>query len=165
MARISGQRAGDEVRLITELYSVWAQFHNESFDSFFFWGTMLLADFDAIDKYLIDADMLLGNVRDLKILEADHSYLTPEQKELVRRFWASFGAREGFSGEQEQFLRIWKTLEGIYHAYRERLGTQGMAYTGMMHRTAVEKIRKGEIPDEIRRQRFAVIGFNALTAE
>ena len=32
--------------------------HAEPFDTFYFWGEMLLGDFDQIDKYRVDADML-----------------------------------------------------------------------------------------------------------
>ena len=48
---------------------------------------MLISDFDMIDKYLIDADMLLRNIADIKEIESDVSYLTPEQVQLLRSFW------------------------------------------------------------------------------
>lgn len=79
MSEISGLRIGDRVRLVTELYKVYSEFHPESFDKFYFWGEMLLTDFDTIDKYLIDADMLFRNLADIKELEADVSYLSPVQ--------------------------------------------------------------------------------------
>ena len=64
----------DKIRLITELYKIYVEHHPaETFDKFYFWGEMLLSDFDLIDKYLIDADMLFRNLCDLKELEADLS--------------------------------------------------------------------------------------------
>ena len=86
MSEISGLRVGERVRLITELYKVYSNYHEESFDKFYFWGEMLLNDFDTIDKYRIDADRLFRNITDLKELEADISYLTPEQLQIIRSF-------------------------------------------------------------------------------
>ena len=84
MERLSGLRGSDRVKLITELYKVYSRVHDESFDTFYFWGDMLLADFDQIDKYLIDADMLFSNIGDLKALEGDHSYLTDDQIRILQ---------------------------------------------------------------------------------
>ena len=106
MERLSGLRGSDRVKLITELYKVYSRVHDESFDTFYFWGDMLLADFDQIDKYLIDADMLFSNIGDLKALEGDHSYLTDDQIRVIRQFWQSFGSGSSCSDEQQHFLTI-----------------------------------------------------------
>ena len=66
MSEISGLHAGDRVRLITELYKVYSAYHNEPFDKFYFWGEMLLNDFDTIDKYRVDADALFRNIYELR---------------------------------------------------------------------------------------------------
>ena len=62
MSEISGLRAGDRVRLITELYKIYSEYHDEPFDKFYFWGDLLLTDFDTIDKYAVDADQLFRNI-------------------------------------------------------------------------------------------------------
>lgn len=162
MQQISRLTASDPVRLITELYKVYSRHHDEPFDSFYFWGEMLLADFDSIDKYLIDAKMLFANVADLKSMENDMSYLTDEQISVIKQFWSSFSIQSGFSREQEQFIKIWESLAPVYSDFRAVLSGQQMAYTGMMHRIAVEKIISGEAP-RLDGQRYIVAGFNALT--
>ena len=91
MGEFTDLKAGDHVRLMVELYKVYSAYHQESFDSFYFWGEMLLSDFDSIDKYMVDARMLFSNISDLKELENDRSYLTDEQKQIIIRFWKSFG--------------------------------------------------------------------------
>lgn len=164
MEEISGLHVGDNTRLITELYKIYSRYHNESFDTFYFWGEMLLADFDSIDKYLIDADMLFSNISDLKTIESDYSYLTPEQIAIIAQFWKSFGMESEFSHEKEQFIGIWKSLAPIYHAYRERLANQAMAYTGMIHREAAEKIKSAEgLPQYDSPRKYVIAGFNALS--
>ena len=91
MCQTSSFRVGDKVQLITELYKIYREHHpQESFDKFYFWGEMLLNDFDLIDKYLIDADMLFRNIYDIKELEADLSYLTPEMRQIIQSFWSNF---------------------------------------------------------------------------
>ncbi len=38
MERLSGLRGSGRVKLITELYKVYSRVHDESFDTFYFWG-------------------------------------------------------------------------------------------------------------------------------
>ncbi|MDE6374316.1 MAG: PD-(D/E)XK nuclease family protein, partial [Alistipes sp.] len=159
---ISELRTGDRLRLIAELYKIYSQFHKESFDRFYFWGEMLLADFDTIDKYRIDAAQLFRNLSDLKEIEADISYLTPEQLEIIRNFWSSLGPEADLSEEKRKFLEIWKTLGPIYESYRRRLQKLGIAYGGMVQRVAADRIERGEyaFPEP---RRYVVAGFNALS--
>ena len=139
MQQIAGMRCSDNVKLIAELYKIYARYHNESFDTFYFWGDMLLADFDQIDKYLIDADMLFTNIGDLRELEDDYSYLTPDQIRVIARFWRSFGLESGFSDEKKRFMTIWRSLSSVYREFREGLRRQGLAYDGMVYRAAAER--------------------------
>ena len=158
---ISGLHTGDRVRLITELYKVYSAYHNEPFDKFYFWGDMLLTDFDTIDKYLIDAQMLFRNISEIKEIEADISYLTPAQLRILS-FWSSFGEQADLSEEKRCFLAIWKTLGPIYRRFRERLSSLGIAYNGMVQRAAADRIRGGgfAFPEP---RRYVVAGFNALS--
>ena len=88
MERASGLKRVDQIRLLSELYKVYAQvFENVTFDHFYHWGCMLLSDFNMIDRYMVDAKLLLVNISDLKELEADVSYLTQEQKDIIKSFW------------------------------------------------------------------------------
>ena len=162
MERASGLMRGDRIRLITELYKIYVKYHpNEEFDKFYFWGDMLIADFDLIDKYLVDAKQLLRNIEDIKELEADVSYLTPEQLRIIS-FWKSIGDGDSLSSQKQRFLHIWRTLYNIYEDYRERLKSLGFAYTGMMYRCAVENIERGE-KIELPNKRYVFAGFNALS--
>ena len=105
MQQIAEIRCGDRIKLVTELYKVYSRYHHETFDQFYFWGDMLLSDFDQIDKYLINADMLFTNISDLRELENYRDYLTPEQTSVRR---ANFPKRRSSlcpSGERsEQFI-------------------------------------------------------------
>ena len=161
MAEISGLHTGDRVRLITELYKLYSEYHAEPFDKFYFWGDMLLTDFDTIDKYRIDAAMLFRNISEIKEIEADISYLTPAQLQILR-FWSSLGDEADLSAEKRKFLAIWKTLGPVYRRFRERLAELGIAYNGMVQRAAADRIRESgyAFPEP---RRYVVAGFNALS--
>lgn len=163
MERIAGMERMDGTRAVVELYKVWRNYHEESFDRFYAWGEMLLADFDQLDKYMVDAKALFTNIRDIKEITSELGYLDEEQRRVVMRFWDAFSADGTMSEEKERFHYIWNTLLPVYNDFRSSLAERGMAYTGMIHRTAAEKLSSGgELPDM--NGGFAVVGFNALSA-
>ncbi len=132
MEEATGMRKSDSVRLLAELYAVYSAHHPEPFDRFYAWGEMLLADFDQIDKYRIDAAGLFVNIADLKELENDLSYLTAEQREIIRGFWHHFDDPADTSPEKHHFSTVWNTLLPIYNEFRARLEQIGLAYPGMI---------------------------------
>ena len=164
MEQIAGISKGERIRLVSELYKIYVKYHpSESFDKFYFWGEMLIADFDMIDKYLIDASQLLRNINEIKELEADLSYLTPEQERIIA-FWRSLGTNETLSEQKRRFLEIWNKLPLIYNEFRSRLMEIGIGYSGMIYRAAAERIKRGDESIDIPKKRYIVAGFNALSA-
>lgn len=87
----------------------------------------MLNDFNDLDKHLADARQLFRNIHNLKSMDDDLSYLTPEQVDAIRRFWASFMPYEGNETKQE-FLEMWQILFELYTALREALQLKGHAY-------------------------------------
>ncbi len=152
----------ERLRVVVELYKCYSLFHKEDFSSFYYWGEMLLTDFDTIDKQLIDAEALFTNLNDLKNIDTRLSYLTAEQIAVIKRFWATFDERATLSEQKERFLTIWQTLLPIYQELRRRLLDEGVAYTGLLQRRAVEILRDGgELPGAAHNH-YVVVGFNAL---
>lgn len=162
MCQASGLAPADRVKSVVELYKIYSKYHQEKFDSFYFWGEMLLNDFDQVDQYMVNADMLFTNLSDLKGIDTTEDYFNSEQKAVVRRFWETFGAEESYSPEKRDFLRIWQTLGVIYHEFRQSLRQLGLAYPGMMQREAAERIKLGEA-SLAGGGPYAVVGFNALS--
>ncbi|MBI4649159.1 MAG: PD-(D/E)XK nuclease family protein [Bacteroidia bacterium] len=163
MQSMSELLLADSLTLLFELYNVYIKERNikESFDDFYFWGDMLLNDFDDIDKYLVDAKSLFQYIESLKEIDSRYNYLTKEQIEAIKQFWSSF-TPEKYSGGQKDFLQIWKTLYNIYLTFRENLRKQGIAYEGMIFRDVAENIN---IISEIKPEfpKIIFIGFNALS--
>lgn len=162
MERGSQLRRGERIRLISELYNIYVKHHpNEKFDHFYFWGDMLISDFDMIDKYLIDANALLRNIEDIKVIEADVSYLDEKQQHILK-FWSSIGPEMSLTEQKRLFLKVWQSLPAIYKEYRERLFKIGIGYPGMIYRTTAERIIRGE-SISLEPKRYVLAGFNALS--
>ena len=56
MCSLSQLRSADKLRLVSELFAIYTKYHEETFDSFYHWGQMLIADFDMVDKYIYCKD-------------------------------------------------------------------------------------------------------------
>lgn len=169
---LSGWQFPEALTLIFELYQVYMQVMrkeepgwNEPFEQFYAWGEMLIKDFDEVDKYLVDAEKLFTNVRDLKEIEAMFT-LSDENLEELRRFWSAVRGDEeqGPSELQEKFLKIWSSLYKVYASYKAALANRKLAYDGMAYRYLTGKLQEEELDLPYRKVIFA--GFNALsTAE
>jgi CRISPR/Cas system-associated exonuclease Cas4 (RecB family) len=152
---------GEKLQLISVLYDIFQKHTqtSESFDDFYFWGEVLLADFNDIDNYLINAKDLFTNLSDLKEIEGLFEYMTPEQKAVIERFWGSL-ARTGEKAHHEKFISIWQKLYPVYAELKEVLQEKEMAYGGMISRQVVEKLRDEEPQFEFKK--YYIIGLNAL---
>jgi CRISPR/Cas system-associated exonuclease Cas4 (RecB family) len=156
-------KAAPPEALVVELWQVFSSItkSDETLDDFYFWGEMLLADFNDVDKYMVDADQLFKNIVSLKEIDAGFDYLTKEQRDYLSAFWKTILDVKD-SESKQKFLSIWKNLSEIYHEYNNVLKEKNLAYEGMIYREMAEKIVSGNfLPDS---KHWAIIGFNALNA-
>ena len=159
--QLSDLQLSDPVDLVFEVFEIYKK-HAENpgdLDEFWNWGEMMLADFDDIDKYLVDASSIYTNIRDLKEIDS-HFELTEDQKETIRKFWGIFANKE-LSDHQESFLKIWNILNAVYVGLNVKLRSKGLAYEGMIYRDIAEKIKSENYPD-IPWNNVIICGFNAL---
>ena len=161
--QLSGKHPADKIQMLFRLYELYKQRSgsSESFDEFIYWGEMLLNDFDDIDKYMVDARMLFRNVSDLKSLDDDFNYLSPEQVQAIRSFWSSFYPK-GDSPNQQHFLELWEILYDLYAGLRTSLAKDGCGYDGMIFREVVEQLEKEPMSD-FPFDRVVFVGLNALS--
>ncbi len=155
---LSSLKTGDPIRLVCELYKVYREEtqSNESLDDFYYWGELLISDFDDVDKNMADASQLFGNLQDLKDLE-DLSYLTEEQQEAIRQFFNNFSI-EKTSELKQRFIGVWNKLGAIYQHLRQNLRLLGIAYEGMLYRDIIEQLDINQLPYD----QLAFVGFNVL---
>lgn len=161
MEELSDVQVADSISLLFELYEVYAQISKsqESFDEFLFYCEMILADFDDIDKYRANAEMLFQNLVDLKALESQLDFLSEMQIKALKQFWSKFQPHD-LSDEQKEFLSIWDLLIRIYQDFNAKLDSKNLAYEGKAYRLCIDKLLAGEV--EIKHHKVAFVGFNAL---
>lgn len=155
----AGKRPADDLTLIFELYRVYGDLHPEpeSFDRFFFWGEMILKDFNDVDQFMADPDKLYHHLAEIKELESDLSFLTENQIELIRQFWNSFISQD--KKHQEKFLKFWQVLKPLYRAFQASLEVSGLAYSGKLYRQVAMGLSEIQKPDK----KYIFLGFNAFT--
>ena len=176
-----GGEVSDRIRLLLELYRSYQAVYPkaEPLDEFLFWGEVILADFNDVDKFLVDAGNLFTNVADFKGIQDDFSHLSEAQREAIRHFTAHFRDRNGRltvrldtddASVKARFLQVWNILLPLYEDFRKRLKEKGMSYEGMVYRDLADRLKAGEAMSDILQNvfpqvhRFVFVGLNALNA-
>lgn len=141
-----------------------------SFDSFIFWGDIILNDFDEIDTSLADASMLFRNMRDVKQIQAD--YLDDDQKEIIRRIWGESRltaavddfwmhlSADGQKAVEDKFVYLWQILGELYTEFRSLMEVNGLATPGMQMRKAVSELKNASDSRIFARGRYVFVGFS-----
>lgn len=156
---LSPWEVGDPVKLVCELYKIFRREtqSTETLDDFYFWGEMLICDFDDADKNKVDTDKLFSNLQDLRNIMDDYTFIDDEQEEAIRQFFQNFSI-ERRTALKERFISLWDVLGNIYKGFRESLASQNIAYEGMMYRHVIEHLDVDKLPYE----KYVFVGFNVL---
>ena len=184
--QVSGKKSIDRVTQLLELYQAYCEVfarHNryeglkpESLDEFIFWGEVILADFNDVDKYLVDPKQLFANVSDFKQLQDTFSYLTETQRKAIEGFVSHFSDRNGRltvdldvadPDVKGRFLMLWNLLHDLYVRFNDRLSGKGLAYEGMVYRSLADKLCDVPVTDVLSENfsenvKFVFVGLNAL---
>lgn len=150
-------QTANPLKLVCVLYRVFQKVtgSNESLDHFYGWGQLMITDFDDIDKNMADADKVFANLSDYHEFD-DVSYLTPEQEEILKRFFSNFSSEHN-SELKKRFLNIWSNFREIYHSFNEALAEEGLAYEGQLYRKVVEE---GCL--DLKYDKYLFVGFNMM---
>ena len=177
--KVAGLLASDRVRLLLELYECYSKLNSkaESLDEFVFWGDVILADFNDVDKYLVDAAQLFTNIADYKSLQDTFEYLTPTQRKAIEGFISHFNDKSGrltvnldtdSPDVKGRFLQIWNILYPLYQSFRTSLRAKGMAYEGMVYRDLLDRLGDQSVEEVFAAvfkedSDFIFVGLNALS--
>jgi len=133
----------DQTRLILKLYEVHLEIEAspDSFEDFIQWATLLLNDFDDIDRYLLNPQEVFKNLHDIKELEA----------------W-NLEEREP-SETQRKFLAFWEKLPLYHEKLLGKLNLVGKITAAKAYRNLA--VSSFEMPEG---HQFIFAGFNALSA-
>ena len=129
VSKYSSLVEAEEVVLTYYLYEVYSEVFyrdkpsmvKETFEEFYYWGIMLLKDFDDIDKNLANAENVFKNIEDYKEIENSFDFLSVEQKGLLKEFFNSSFRFDSSSEIKERFLYVWNCLFEIYSLFKKKL--------------------------------------------
>ncbi len=149
----------DPIKLVCDLYKVFqkATGSKETLDDFYFWGEMLIADFDDADKNMADTHALFSNLKDLNELMDNYDFLEEGQKEALSQFFHNFSINQ-VTELKQRFISMWNVLGDIYTEYKALLGSQSIAYEGMLYRQVIEQLDVEALPYN----KYIFVGFNVL---
>jgi len=145
--KLSGLQIIDNNELLFELYSVYAETmagQADSFELFSKWAPALIADFNEIDRYLVDARQLFINLSSIREIEN----------------W-SLNSTE-LSPFQLSYIRFWESLGVYYHGLRMKLEAENKAWQGLAYRFVADNIAK--LSEQHQWKMICFAGFNALNA-
>ncbi|MCP5050983.1 MAG: hypothetical protein GY940_27715 [bacterium] len=132
--------------MIFELYNAQTgeeKHYSKEFKDFYPWGKMILSDFNEIDKYLIDTDVLFRTLKEFKTVE---DITKDEKSEIYNRY-------TGF----------WESLGVLYREFNSLLQRKSKAYEGMIYRRVASDLLGGEAIPRLKWKKVVFCGFNALS--
>lgn len=154
----SDLRPADRIEMVSLLYDIYIdELHSdESLDSFWSWGELMLSDFDDLDRNLASADQLFSLLKDHKEMD-DISFLSEEQIAALEQFFSEM--RKVKETElKERYKTIWSVLGNIYNRFVKLLTEKGIGYNGMIQRRVVTQLDTSGLTA----RKYVFVGFNSL---
>jgi len=154
----SDLKPADRIEMVTLLHKIYAaELHtDESLDSFWSWGELMLADFDDVDRNLAPAAQLFSLLREQREL-SDDSFLTDKQREALKQFFDEWNNSKPTS-LRDRHVAIWSVLGNIYDKFTKQLSDKGLGYNGMIQRRVIESLDT----DRLTARKYVFVGFNSL---
>lgn len=168
----------EEATRIEQLFILYNEYkklvHNDvmDFDQFSFWGNMILDDFNDVDKYMVSAENLYGNLKRYK--EIGSNYLTEEQIEIIHHYWGEDLSKydtENFwkhaksekNNLGKKFILLWEILDNLYSNFHSTLLSENLTTSGALYRNAALKLKNHSEKNSSKFKRYVFIGFNVLS--
>jgi hypothetical protein len=156
----SGIPIANETRLLIDLFSAYKKIDPAiELDDFIKWGDQILADFDEVDRNLIDTQKLFKRIVDVKEIELMFSN-DEYETELLNRFWNEFSLQP-LSPLKESFISYWEKLPVLYDEFNSILSKNNYCYEGLAWRKTAQSIQSNVWFKQFDTIVFA--GFYALT--
>ena len=118
----------------------------DTFEKFMSWSSMLLHDFNEIDRSLIEAKSVFTNLKQVKELE-----------NWTLEDW-SFSS-ENLTDSQEQYVSFYNQFYNWYVSFNKILSDKKLAYQGMAYKKAASEIEN----KSLEWGKVWFVGLNALT--
>lgn len=157
---LSALHKESQIRMVCMLHDIFCRLtgSTEPLDDFYYWGELMIADFDDIDKNHVESDRLFVDLANIKEIEDQFAYLSPEQRELLSRFFSGLHSGAQQTELKKKFIELWQVMGKIYEKLRTTLKAKGMAYEGMLYRDGIEHFDASKLTYD----HYVVVGFNVL---
>ena len=123
--KIADIKIAGKLDLMFEFYEIYLNEKSipekEDFESFFSWATVLIDDFNEIDRNLLDHNRFFNYLSEIK--EIEHWYLNKEKTPLIKNY-----------------LSFWNSLPALYLKFSEKLKQKGVAHQGLVYKEAALNI-------------------------
>lgn len=143
---ISKIKSIDNIELLFCFYEVYKSLtpkeNIQDFETFSNWAKMLLADFNEIDRYLLNPDHVFSYLKDIEDI----------------KHWAV--DLENRTPMIQKYLNFWEMMPIYYSNLYEYLIKEQKGYQGLIYREAVKNLKS--YISEIGNQKIYFAGFNAL---
>lgn len=143
--KIADLKIATTLELLFEFYEIYLNENSvsekENFEGFSSWASVLIDDFNEIDRNLIDQRRFFNYLNEIK--EVEHWYLNNQKTPLIKNY-----------------LSFWNSLPVLYQNFSEKSKLKGFAHQGLVYREAA-----GNIEHYIQSKNnkpHIFIGFNAL---
>jgi hypothetical protein len=136
----------DKLSLLFELYDSFKRVDTNfsyDFDSFHKLGEIILSDFNEIDNYLVEANQIFTNIKNLHEIDQKYGGLEEEQIKIIKQYWINFSI-EDKSREKELFLQLWNILPEVYEHFTKKLLLKSKGYEGLIYKHLI-----GLLPDNL----------------
>ncbi|MGB9696336.1 MAG: PD-(D/E)XK nuclease family protein [Ignavibacteria bacterium] len=171
---VTGFNQASELELVFELFSCYREITQnkklqieypeiseiiipqETFDTFYPWGELVIKDFDIVDKELVNPSDIFKIIEYEKELE---SKFAPEITEELREFWGTVIKSKNTTVSQN-FLKLFNILSELYPLFTNRLIRKNIAYDGLAYRYMVEHLEESFLNCDW--EHFIFVGFNSL---
>lgn len=168
------------------LYRAYKQEMGDNADDmehFVHWASIIVNDFNDVDRSLVDARDLYTNIGNLRDLRTD--YLEDDLKELIRRifgidlrlakeeadrFWMHHdknnNSQPNTPGDEvrRRFYSLWDALPTIYKNFHDELSRRGLTSPGMMVQRAIHTVNDLPAHQEGEAPMVVMVGFADLAA-
>jgi len=142
---IADLKIASTLELLFEFYDAYLKVESikekESFESFSSWASVLLDDFNEIDRNLIDRKKFFSYLSDVQ--EIEHWYVNEQKTPLI-----------------QNYLSFWNSLSGLYFEFTKNTQQRGKAHQGYVYREAAKNMEY--YVDAQKHKNHIFIGFNAL---
>jgi len=144
---LSQLRKISSIELLFEFYSVYKNLTPkdkvEPFDQFSKWATIVVQDFNEIDRYLVSPPKIFDYISEVQ--KMNHWSLDPNPTKMIKGY-----------------LYFWQQIKEYYLSLNQQLINKGVGYQGLMYRAAVKNLE--DYIQNTSRGEHVFLGFNALNS-